>query len=265
MFVVVRHIARQHHLQLTPAEDQHPIQHLTTNRAHPPFRERVRPRARTGVRRIWTPSEPKTASKLSVNLASRSRMRNLNCPTRSPRSMSRLRACCATHHPVGFDITPRMWTWRLATSSATARTGAGAAPCRRGRSRTPGCPRPGRTGTAARSTRTARCRLDAGLSEEQPHGARGHPYPSCTSSPWTRRYPHVGFSAAIRRIRRRNSCDLDGRPGGVRLGPVTLDEFSMPAQRRVGGRQGDGICTPWGGVGSTPRGWPGLTRWDVVW
>jgi hypothetical protein len=44
MFVVVRHIAHQHHLQLAPAEDQHPIQHLTTNRAHPPFRERVRPR-----------------------------------------------------------------------------------------------------------------------------------------------------------------------------------------------------------------------------
>jgi hypothetical protein len=44
MFVVVRHIAHQHHLQLTPAEDPHLIQHLTTNRAHPPFRERVRPR-----------------------------------------------------------------------------------------------------------------------------------------------------------------------------------------------------------------------------
>ena len=37
-------IARQHHLQLAPAEDQHPIQHLTTNRAYPPFCERVRPR-----------------------------------------------------------------------------------------------------------------------------------------------------------------------------------------------------------------------------
>jgi hypothetical protein len=29
-----------------------------------------------------------------------------------------------------------------------------------------------------------------------------------------RRYPQVGFSAAIRRIRRRNSGGIDGRPGG---------------------------------------------------
>ena len=33
MFVVVRHIARQHHLQLASAEDQHPIQHLTPQAA----------------------------------------------------------------------------------------------------------------------------------------------------------------------------------------------------------------------------------------
>jgi hypothetical protein len=39
-------------------------------------------------------------------------------------------------------------------------------------------------------------------------------YPSCTSSPWIRRYPQVGLSAAIRKIRRRSPCDVDGRPGG---------------------------------------------------
>src|SRR6266567_3295884 len=56
-----------------------------------------------GVRRIRMPSEPKTASKLSVNLESRSRMRNLNCPTWSPRSMSRLRACWVTRHSQNVD------------------------------------------------------------------------------------------------------------------------------------------------------------------
>src|SRR5581483_7697195 len=43
---------------------------------------------------IWTsmPSAAKTASKLSVNLASRSRIRKRNSLIRSPRSISRLRA-----------------------------------------------------------------------------------------------------------------------------------------------------------------------------
>jgi hypothetical protein len=42
-----------------------------------------------------------TASKLAVNLESRSRMRKRNEVIRSPRSMARLRAAWATHCPVG--------------------------------------------------------------------------------------------------------------------------------------------------------------------
>ena len=38
--------------------------------------------------------------------------------------------------------------------------------------------------------------------------------PSRTSSPWMRRWPHVGFSAAIRRINCRSCGGIDGRPGG---------------------------------------------------
>jgi len=53
------------------------------------------------------PSEPKIASKLWVNFVSRSRIRDLNCPTRSPRSMSRLRACWAAQAPVGFGRHPQ--------------------------------------------------------------------------------------------------------------------------------------------------------------
>src|SRR4029453_13273531 len=52
--------------------------------------------APTGVRKIRMPSEVKMASKVAVNFASRSRIKNLNCPMRSARSMSRLRACWAT-------------------------------------------------------------------------------------------------------------------------------------------------------------------------
>jgi hypothetical protein len=39
------------------------------------------------------PSLENTSSNTSVNLVSRSRIKNRNCPTRSPRSTIRLRAC----------------------------------------------------------------------------------------------------------------------------------------------------------------------------
>jgi len=62
--------------------------------------------------------------------------------------------------------------------------------------------------------RTARRRLDAGLPEEQPHGARGHPIPKLHEFT-------VDASISPRRVLCRHpqdqapySCDLDGRPGG---------------------------------------------------
>ena len=39
-------------------------------------------------------------------------------------------------------------------------------------------------------------------------------WPSPASSPWMRRYPQVGFSAARRSASRRSSAGVDGRPGG---------------------------------------------------
>jgi len=51
-----------------------------------------------------------------ADLVSRSRMRKRKEPVRSPRSMSRLRACCAVHEPTGQAVTPRICTRRVATS-----------------------------------------------------------------------------------------------------------------------------------------------------
>ena len=51
-------------------------------------------------------------------------------------------------------------------------------------------------------------------------------WPSPASSPWTRRYPQVGFSAARRSASRRSFAEVDGRPGG-RCGCV-----QCPAMRR---------------------------------
>ena len=39
-------------------------------------------------------------------------------------------------------------------------------------------------------------------------------WPSPASSPWTRRYRQVGFSAARRSVSRRSFAEVDGRPGG---------------------------------------------------
>jgi hypothetical protein len=91
MVVVVRHIYRQHLLQLLLTKDQHPIKQLTTDCADPALREGVCPRRPHRRVQDLDASAPKTASKLSVNFASRPRMRNLNCLTRSPRSISRFR------------------------------------------------------------------------------------------------------------------------------------------------------------------------------
>jgi hypothetical protein len=57
---------------------------------HPP---RGIARHRTGQRRMRMSAPTNTASKAVVNLLSRSRIKNRNCSARSPRSMSRLRAC----------------------------------------------------------------------------------------------------------------------------------------------------------------------------
>ena len=72
--------------------------------------------ARTGVLMILMSMAVKTASKAAVNLASRSRMRNRKRRSASSRSMSRLRASWVSQAPVGWAVTPRMCTRRVACS-----------------------------------------------------------------------------------------------------------------------------------------------------
>jgi hypothetical protein len=68
---------------------------------------------RTGVLITRVPLPEKTSSNTAVNLLSRSRIRNLNRPARSPRSISRLRPCRAVYSPVVCVVTPRMCTARV--------------------------------------------------------------------------------------------------------------------------------------------------------
>src|SRR3982074_732021 len=68
--------------------------------------------ARAGERMIRTPYAAKTASNDPTNFVSRSRIRNVNWEVRSPRSITRLRACWVTHSPGGWGVAPSKCTLR---------------------------------------------------------------------------------------------------------------------------------------------------------
>ena len=102
--------------QMAFTSDQHPVQAFAAGAADPAFGDRVRRGACTGVLMMRTPTAANTASKAAVNLASRSRMRNLRVAAGSPGSISRLRACWVTHGPVGLAVMPARCTRRVPCS-----------------------------------------------------------------------------------------------------------------------------------------------------
>jgi hypothetical protein len=80
--VVMANVRGQYRLQLPASQDQHPVQHLPPDGAHPAMGVGICPRrgARTGVCSTSIASAAKTASNAAVNLVSRSRTRNRNRP-----------------------------------------------------------------------------------------------------------------------------------------------------------------------------------------
>jgi nucleotide-binding universal stress UspA family protein len=70
-------------------------------------------RRRAGGFAVAAPAS--TASDASVNCPARSRTRNRSRLARSPRSISRFRACCTVQAPSGRAVTPRTWTRRVPT------------------------------------------------------------------------------------------------------------------------------------------------------
>src|SRR5437773_1555234 len=102
--------------QVPGVDDEDPVQGLPAYAAHPPFHDRVHSRRlRSGQQ------DRNTASKASVNSRSRSLIVNLISAARSPSSISRLWACCATHVPVVWAVIPRTCTRRVVCST-TANT-----------------------------------------------------------------------------------------------------------------------------------------------
>jgi hypothetical protein len=84
--------------------------------------------ARTGDLTIRTSMTVNTASYAAVNLASRSRVKNRERRPTSSRSMTRLRACGINQAPVGWAVTPRMCTRRVACSMTKLGRSAAAPP-----------------------------------------------------------------------------------------------------------------------------------------
>ena len=78
MGVEVSHVLDQHGPKLAPVEDEHPVQQLAAHGAIHRSAIAFARGASTGVRRMRMSSLANTASNTSVNLLSRSRIKNLN-------------------------------------------------------------------------------------------------------------------------------------------------------------------------------------------
>ncbi|HEY6313324.1 MAG TPA: BREX system ATP-binding domain-containing protein [Streptosporangiaceae bacterium] len=168
---------------------------------------------RTGVLIVRMPLPANTPSNAAVNLLSRSRIRNLKRPARSPGSMSKLRACWAVHAPVGCSVTPRMCTcrvWISITKKMYRRVRNTVSTCRKPHARIPDA-------WEARNCRqVGDARRGEGLSLAAARIRRIVPapmrWPRPRSSPWIRRCPHLGFCLASCWTSARISSGTGGRP-----------------------------------------------------
>jgi hypothetical protein len=108
---------RSHSVKRVPRLDtiirsRHSRRIVPTNRSAKAFARG----ARTGVRITRMPSGRKTSSKLAVNLASRSRIKNLTAFVRLASTSDRLRACWVTHSRTGLAVTPATYTLLVSSS-----------------------------------------------------------------------------------------------------------------------------------------------------
>jgi hypothetical protein len=97
------------HSSVSLVDDEHAVEEFAADAGDEPFGDGVGPRARTGVLITRIPTAAKIASKVVVNLASRSRMRNGSADRRRGGSSRN----CGPGEParrrsvVGY---PRSWT-----------------------------------------------------------------------------------------------------------------------------------------------------------
>jgi len=105
--VVVGGVHGKRPAEMSLSEDQHSVGELGAHSQYEPFGVAVRSRA------PWRDLDHLDARirehrvERACVLPGRSRTRNRNRATCSPRSMTRLRACCVVHGPSGCSVTPR--------------------------------------------------------------------------------------------------------------------------------------------------------------
>ena len=160
------------------------------------------------------PSEAKTASKASVNLASRSRIRKRNALSWSSRSISRVRAAWVVQAVVGWAVTPE--EMNLPGVHLDDEQDGETAQSDGVEGEKVGGHKPGGLGAGGRSA--IRCLLGVVPGRAGLRGRIGRMvpvpprYPSPASSPWIRRWPQEGFSWARRSTNLRISPVIGGRP-----------------------------------------------------
>ncbi|CAM5610673.1 hypothetical protein SHIRM173S_04123 [Streptomyces hirsutus] len=158
-------------------------------------------------------SASKTASDAAPYVSSRSRGGNRSESVRLPGSAARFRACRTARARVGRAVTPVMCSRRVPCSRNAGAYNRPPSAVSTWRKSTATMPRPGPSGTPARSGRKRR---GAGSSPaacgicHTVEAAIG--CPGRAGSPWTLLCPHRGFSLARRRVGFSSAALVGGRP-----------------------------------------------------
>ena len=101
MLVVMPDVVAKDCFEMVATENERPVETLFSDGPYPPVATAFARGDLTGVLITSIPSQANTSSKLAVNFASRSRIKNRNDRPCSVRSPARLRATWVTKEPVG--------------------------------------------------------------------------------------------------------------------------------------------------------------------
>ena len=133
------------------------------------------------------PSAVKTASNALANRESRSRSKNVKAATRSLRSPSRFRACCATQAPRWFAVTPSRWMRRVACSTTNSTDNRWSSSVSTQKSSVARMPRAGTPRNCRQGDRRGEVRGRCRSLQDQPHRTRRNLIAEPGESPWIRR------------------------------------------------------------------------------
>jgi hypothetical protein len=149
--------------QVTFAEDQNVIQALASERAHEPLGKSIRTRRPDWRLDHARPVPGEDLIEGRVELAVPVAEQELEPPRLArPGPSASSGPAARSHSPDGCAVTPRICTAGSGSPARPAHTDAAVAPCPHAGNRTPRCPMPEMSGTAARSATPAARRAEPG-------------------------------------------------------------------------------------------------------